>query len=90
MPDDHNYVEQLQEQMLTLREDNDRLTTEHETLSSENENLRAENERLRNLNQTYFNRLIAQDESAHGNGGADPDDEPEIPTCEEFAKTLKI
>lgn len=87
MADDFNLVEEYQQQILTLREDNDRLTSERETMSSELETLRADNERLRNLNQTYFNRLIAQDEASHAD---DPDDDPDPLTCEEFAKTLKF
>ena len=87
MPDEFNLVEEYQQQILTLREDNDRLTSERETMSTELETLRADNERLRTLNQTYFNRLIAQDEASKAD---DPDDDPEPPSCEEFAKTLKI
>ena len=88
-PDDgHNFIEEYQNTILNLRQDNDALTTERDTLSRDNETLRTENERLRNLNQTYFNRLIAQDEAETKK---DPENEdPEIPTCEEFAKTIKF
>lgn len=88
-PDDgHNLIEEYQETILNLRHDNDTLTNERDTLSRDNETLRTENERLRNLNQKYFDRLMAQDEAELKN---DPENEdPEIPTCEEFAKSIKF
>jgi len=88
MPDDFNLIEDYQGEILTLRQANETLTTERDTLSRDNEELRTENERLRNLNQTYFNRLIAQDEKEMKKNPENED--PEIPSCEDFAKTIKF
>lgn len=88
MDDNTNLIEEYQQTILNLRTDNDTLTTERDKLSADNESLRTENERLRTLNQKYFNRLIEQDEHETKN---DPNNEdPEIPSCEDFAKTIKI
>lgn len=87
-PDDgYNLIEEYQQTILNLRTDNDTLTAERDTLSRDNETLRTENERLRNLNKTYFDRLIAQDEAESKN----PENEdPETPSCEDFARNLKF
>ena len=76
MPDTMT-LEQAQERILELTEQNTNLTTERD-------NLTTECEELRKLNQKYFNRLIAQENTR------DHDEEKEETplTCEEFAKTL--
>lgn len=89
MSDNFNELESLRDTNLELQEQNTNLTTERDTLSQDNEKLKAEVERLRTINQKYYNKLIAQDETKDK---ADSDDQEEeaVPTCEEFAKTIKI
>lgn len=83
MPDTMT-LEQAQERILELTEQNTNLTTERDNLTTERDNLTTECEELRKLNQKYFNRLIAQEDTR------DRDEEKEETplTCEEFAKTL--
>lgn len=79
-------IEEAQEQILELTEQVQNLTTERDSLSQDNETIKAENESLRTLNQKYFNKLVAQDD-----GKKDDGKEPEeVPSCEDFAKNLKI
>lgn len=79
-------LEEAQARIIELEEQNTALTNERDTLSQNNTNLSNELESVRKLNQTYFNKLSAQ-----YSPGGDPDpEEPEVPTCEDFAKTLNI
>lgn len=80
-------LEAAQAEIVRLQEENTRLTNERDTLSQNNTNLSGELEQVRTLNQQYFNKLTAQYSKQ-----ADEQDEEdeEAPTCEEFAKTLKI
>ena len=80
-------LEEAQERIIELTEQNQNLTTQNETLSQNNESLTQECENLRTLNQKYFNKLIAQETPENNAGGQEPE---EVPTCEEFAKTLDI
>lgn len=81
-------LEAAQEEILRLQGENTRLQNERDSLSQNNETLSQDLENVRKLNQKYFNQLTAQySEPAGGKGG---EDEPEPPTCEEFAKTLKL
>lgn len=79
-------LEEAQAQIVDLQEQLTEARNERDTLSQNNDTLRTENENLRGLNQKYFNKL-----SAHYSDPADKKDNDEkVPTCEEFAKTLKI
>lgn len=78
-------LEEAQERIIELTEQNQTLTAQNESLSQNNETLTAECENLRTLNQKYFNKLIAQETPENNNQEDDPE---EVPTCEEFAKTL--
>lgn len=79
-------LEEAQAQIVDLNEQLTEARNERDTLSQNNDTLRTENENLRSLNQKYFNKL-----SAHYSDPADKKDNDEkVPTCEEFAKTLKI
>ena len=78
-------LEEAQAEIIRLQEANTELTNERDTLSQNNENLSREIEQVRTLNQQYFNKLTAQ----YSEPVVEKDDE-ETPTCEEFAKTLKI
>lgn len=78
-------LEEAQARILELTEQNQTLTAERDSLSQNNETLRNEAEELRKMNQMYFNKLIQQ-----VNPTAEPDPEPDTPTCEEFAASLNI
>lgn len=79
-------LEEAQAEIIRLQEKNTSLTNERDTLSQNNKNLTEELGRVRTLNQTYFNKLSAQYSEPAGK----KDEEEEAPTCEEFAKNLKI
>lgn len=80
-------VEEAQAEILRLNERVTELTNERDTLSQNNANLTQELDAQRQLNQTYFNKLNAQySQEADENN----DDEEEVQTCEDFAKTLNI
>lgn len=78
-------LEEAQQKILDLTEENQKLKQEKDTLTAEKETLSQDNENLRTLNQKYFNKLIAQEDPEDGKKKGEPDD---VPTCEEFAKTL--
>lgn len=80
-------LEQAQEKILELTEQVDSLTVERDTLSQNNKQLTTDLENSRTLVQKYFNKLIAQETPQNDDGD---DDEEEIQTCEDFAKTLNI
>lgn len=79
-------LEEAQARILELDEEIQNKNTEIETLSNDKKKLETDNENLRTLNQKYFNKLIAQEEKK------DPEkkDPEDVPTCEDFAKTLEI
>lgn len=80
-------LEEAQAEIVRLNEQLTERTNERDTLSQNNTALTQENESLRTLNQKYFNKLSAQfqkQEPDKDEGGAD------VPSCEEFAKTLTI
>lgn len=80
-------LEEAQQRIVELEEEATQNAANNKTLSEENEQLKKDNENLRTLNQKYFNKLIAQDDTKKK-----PDDEEgeKVPTCEEFAAELKI
>ena len=78
-------LEEAQARILELVEQNQALTAERDSLSQNNNELTAERDSLRELNQKYFNKLIAQE--VHEDK---TDPEPPPVSCEEFAKTLNI
>lgn len=80
-------LEEAQAQIVELTERVTELETERDSLSHNNETLTADLERVRTLNQRYFEKLQAQ---TLGNPAKDEEDEPEVPSCEDFAKTLNI
>ena len=78
-------LEQAKAKILELQEQNTQLTNEKETLSQNNATLTGELESVKKLNQQYFNKLSQQflpteDEKC--------DSEKEVPSCEEFAKSI--
>lgn len=86
MQQNFNTLEDAQAEIIRLNEELTRTTTERDALQTTNNTLTQQNENLHKLNQSYFNKLSAQ----YLPEDEDKDDEPDVPTCEEFAKTLKI
>lgn len=80
-------LEEAQAEILKLKEENTELKNERDTLSHDKETLTQELDDQRKLNQSYFNKLNAQ-------YSQEPDendnDEEEVQSCEDFAKTLNI
>lgn len=80
-------LEEAQAEIIRLNEQVTELTNERDTLSQNNVTLTGELESLRKLNQQYFNKLSAQ-------YSQEPDktdnDEEEVQSCEDFAKSLNI
>ena len=80
-------LEEAQAKILEQQETITQLTNEKETLSQNNTSLSEELESVKKLNQQYFNKLSQQflpQEDKTDN------DEKEVPSCEEFARTLNI
>lgn len=78
-------IEEAQAEILRLQEENTRLTNERDTLSQNNATITEELGKVRTLNQQYFNKLSAQYSKQ------EEEDEPEdVPSCEDFARTLTI
>jgi len=82
----YDTLESAQERILELEAQLGDLQTERDTLSENNDSLTRDNENLRTLNQKYFNKLIAQENTEKQKD----EEEPEVPSCEDFAKTLKF
>lgn len=82
-----NTLEEARSEIIRLNEALTERTNERDTLSQNNAQLTTELESVRKLNQQYFIKLSAQySQDEHKN---DSEDE-EVPTCEDFAKTLNI
>ena len=86
MPD-FNTLEEARAEIIRLQGVNTELTNERDTLSQNNTNLANELESVRKLNQQYFNQLSAQFSHEQDENN---EDEEEVQSCEEFAKTLHI
>lgn len=80
-------LEEAQEQIVNLQQQLTEITNERDTLRSNNENLTADLNRVRELNQRYFERLSQQFVQP---GSDTQNEEPPAPTCEDFARSLKI
>lgn len=80
-------LEEAQEQIVNLQNSLTEVTNERDTLKANNQNLTNDLTRVRELNQRYFEKLSAQYVPPGGDNGNDDHEEP---TCEEFARTLKI
>lgn len=79
-------VEEAQAHILDLNEQIAELTNERDTLSQNNNNLTSELEQVKALNQKYFNKLSAQFQDQEDK----TDNEPEVQSCEDYAKTIKL
>lgn len=86
MPDENNVMtlEEAQARILELEEQNNGLTEQNTQLTEQNTQLSADLDRARHLNQELFNRVTVSKQEE------EEPEEPEIPTCEEFAKTLNL
>lgn len=82
-----NTIEEARAEILRLQEQVTELTNERDTLSQNNATQAEELESVRKLNQQYFNKLSAQYSHQEDENN---DDEKEVPSCEDFAKTLNI
>ena len=80
-------LEQAQEAILDLQAQVTELTNERDTLSQNNKNLSADLESARTLNQKLFNKVSAQFQDQEDKND---DDEKEVPSCEDFTRTLNI
>ena len=80
-------LEEAQEQIVNLQNSLTEVTNERDTLKANNQKLTDDLTRVRELNQRYFEKLSAQYVPPGGDTGSDDHEEP---TCEEFARTLKI
>ena len=79
-------IEEAQEFILTQEDTINGLRAEVETLKTEKQTLTEEKETLRNINQRYYDRLIQQESTED----SEQDDPETVPTCEEFAKSIKL
>lgn len=80
-------IEEAQEQIVNLQGTITELTNERDTLRTNNENLTADLNRVRELNQRYFERLSQQFVPP---GSGPQNEEQTAPSCEDFARSLKI
>ena len=87
MPNTFNTLEEAQAEIIRLNEALTERTNERDTLSQHNATLTGELESVRKLNQQYFNKLSAQYSQEPGKTN---DEEEEVQSCEDFAKTLNI
>ncbi|MEE0930473.1 MAG: hypothetical protein UIM53_05690 [Acutalibacteraceae bacterium] len=78
-------LEEAQAQIVELTEKVTELTNERDTLSENNKKLSDDYEKVRTLNQRYFEKLTAQDV-----GEDDHDDNEEVQSLEDFARSLTI
>lgn len=79
-------LEEAQAEIIRLQEQVTELTNEKDTLSQNNTTLTQELEGVRKLNQQYFNKLSQQFIPTEDKN----DEEEEVPSCEDFARTLNI
>lgn len=81
-----NTLEEARAEILRLNGELATVTTDRDNYATRVTELETENEKVRELNQKYFLKLNAQ---YNPQPGADPEDE-DVPSCEDFARTLTI
>lgn len=79
-------IEELQAENLRLNEELEAAKTERDNYAAKATELSVDLEKVRDLNQKYFLKLSAQ----YKPNTEHEDDEPDTPSCEDFAKTLTI
>lgn len=82
-----NTLEDARAEIIRLNEELSRSNTERDNYSNRVTELERENENVRELNQQYFLKLSAQYKPMTD---SEPEDEEEVLSCEDFAKTLTI
>lgn len=87
MDNQFDTLEKAQAEIIRLNQELTARTNERDTFSQNNEKLTKELGEVRTLNQQYFNQLSAQ--YSHQEEEEEEEEET-LPTCEEFAKSLKI
>jgi chorismate mutase len=83
-----NTLEEARAEILRLNEELATRTTERDNYSTRVTELTRENESVRELNQQYFLKLSAQYKP--NTDDEDGDEEEEVLSCEDFARTLTI
>lgn len=81
-----NTLEEAQAEILRLNEELTATKNERDSYSTKVTEKESELEKVRELNQKYFLKLSAQYDPPKD----EDDDEPETPSCEDFAKSLTI
>lgn len=82
--------EEMQDEILSLQSRLTDAETERDTLRETNNQLTADIERVRKKNQEYFDRLTQQYTPQYNPNNPQENPQDDIPSCEEFATTLKI
>ena len=80
-----NTLEEARAEILRLNEELSTAQTERDNYSTKVTELTSEVEKVRELNQKYFLKLSAQYTPT-----TEPEDDEDVPSCEDFAKTLTI
>lgn len=81
-----NTLEEAQAEIIRLNEALNESQTNEQNYSNRITELEGDLEKVREINQKYFLKLSAQ----YAPPGQDEPDEPDAPTCVDFAKTLTI
>lgn len=79
-------LEEAQAEIIRLNEELTTAQSERDNYSAKVNELTAENEKVRELNQKYFLKLSAQ----YNPTPEHTEDDEDVPSCEDFAKTLTI
>lgn len=82
-----NTLEEARAEILRLNGELSTAQTERDNYSNRITELTRDLENVRELNQHYFLKLNAQ---YNPKPESEEDDEPEVPSCEDFAKTISI
>lgn len=80
-------LEEARAEIIRLRDELSTANTERDNYSNKVNELTETLEKVRELNQQYFLRLSGD---PLNNPKQREDDDPDVPTCEEFAATLNI
>lgn len=81
-----NTLEEARAEIIRLNDELNKSKVESENYSTRINELTSHLETVRKLNQEYFLKLKAQQETKP----EDEDEEQDVPSCEDFAKTLTI
>lgn len=83
-----NTLEEARAEILRLNEELSSVQTERDNYSTRVNELTTEVEKVRTINQQYFLKLSAQ--LNPGMKKEEDEDDQDVPSCEDFAKTLTI